>query len=295
MLRIARSVLQNKEEVEDLVQDVFVFLFFKGKLFDPSKGSARAWLLQITYRAYDRRRYLTARLFYDQAKKSPIGGVLLSMAGDSPEEFLAWQSFLRPAFQELSEDQRKTLTLHFYEGYTLRETVQTGALRDDSQTRQTLTCSSRVEVYRSRRKGRRHRWVPPPGTDGANRCSPRRFPNTADPDLLKPGRSVPKQAQRPPASAGPHRRPPHAQTVQTGACLLNHGRSVPKQAQRPPGISGSPSPARSPFCHSPIVPRSREIPGIGMALAQHLRRWHNICAVAKLSQVDPLPRRRQRG
>ncbi len=126
MLRIARSVLQNKEEAEDLVQDVFVFLFFKGKLFDPSKGSARAWLLQITYhRAYDRRRYLTSRLFYDQAKKSPIGGVLLPMAGDSPEEFLAWQSFLRPAFQELSEDQRKTLTLHFYEGYTLREISET--------------------------------------------------------------------------------------------------------------------------------------------------------------------------
>ncbi len=122
MLSIARRVLQENQEAEDLVQDVFLFLFFKGKLFDPSKGSARAWLLQVTYhRAYDRRRYLSARSFYDRAKENSIGGVLLPKAGDSPEEFFAWQSFLRPAFQELSEDQRKTLTLHFYEGYTLRE------------------------------------------------------------------------------------------------------------------------------------------------------------------------------
>ena len=42
-------------------------------------------------------------------------------SGDNPEEFLAWQSCLRPAFEELSEDQRKTLMLHFYEGYTIRE------------------------------------------------------------------------------------------------------------------------------------------------------------------------------
>jgi len=119
LLGIARRVLQNNNEAEDLIQDVFLFLFYKGKTFDPAKGLARSWLMQVTYhRAYDRRRYLTTRSFYDRSNQAEA---LPPKSGDNPEEFLAWQSCLRPAFEELSEDQRKTLMLHFYEGYTIRE------------------------------------------------------------------------------------------------------------------------------------------------------------------------------
>jgi len=120
LLGIARRVLQNNHEAEDLIQDVFLFLFYKGKTFDPAKGLARSWLMQVTYhRAYDRRRYLTTRSFYDRSNQA--NEALPPKSGDNPEEFLAWQSCLRPAFENLSEDQRKTLMLHFYEGYTIRE------------------------------------------------------------------------------------------------------------------------------------------------------------------------------
>jgi RNA polymerase sigma-70 factor (ECF subfamily) len=120
LLGIARRVLQDHNEAEDLVQDVFLFLFYKGKTFDPAKGLGRSWLMQVTYhRAYDRRRYLTTRSFYDRSNQS--NQALPPKSGDNPEEFLAWQSCLRPAFEDLSEDQRKTLMLHFYEGYTIRE------------------------------------------------------------------------------------------------------------------------------------------------------------------------------
>jgi RNA polymerase sigma-70 factor (ECF subfamily) len=124
LLRIARRVLRDDNEAEDLVQDVFLFLFYKSKTFDPAKGQARSWLMQVTYhRAYDRRRYLNTRSFYDRVRgenQQPFEP-LLPRSGDNPEEFFAWQSCLRPAFDELSEDQRKTLILHFYEGYTIRE------------------------------------------------------------------------------------------------------------------------------------------------------------------------------
>ena len=123
LLGIARRVLQDNDEAEDLVQDVFLFLFYKGKTFDPAKGLGRSWLMQVTYhRAYDRRRYLNTRSFYDRTGgANHSASSLPPSSGDNPEEFLAWQSCLRPAFEELSEDQRKTLMLHFYEGYTLRE------------------------------------------------------------------------------------------------------------------------------------------------------------------------------
>jgi RNA polymerase sigma-70 factor, ECF subfamily len=124
-LGIARRVLRDKDEAEDLVQDVFLFLFFKSKMFDPARGSARSWLIQVTYhRAYDRRRYLCARSFYDRTRRNNAPETLLSPTNsgiENPEEFFAWQSHLRPAFEGLSEDQQKTLTLYFYEGYTMRE------------------------------------------------------------------------------------------------------------------------------------------------------------------------------
>lgn len=122
MLAIAFRVLQDREEAEDLVQDVFIHLFFKGRLFDPAKGSARAWITQITYhRSFDRRRYLKARFFYDPNGDAETDGPLPPRSGENIEEFLAWQSCLRPAFDELTENQRRTLLLHFYEGYSLKE------------------------------------------------------------------------------------------------------------------------------------------------------------------------------
>jgi RNA polymerase sigma-70 factor (ECF subfamily) len=122
MLGIARRVLRNNNEAEDLVQDVFLSLLFKSGQFDPAKGAARPWLIQVTYhRAYDRRRYLNARSFYDSARNGSAAGIASGAATEDPEQFYAWRSHLRSAFEELSEDQYKTLTLYFYEGYTIQE------------------------------------------------------------------------------------------------------------------------------------------------------------------------------
>ena len=122
---IASRVLQDKHEAEDLVQDLFLFILNKSKSFDPAKGSAHSWLMQVTYhRAYDRRRYLRVRSFYDRAQSNQTADALPSIVDSrsaSPEDFFAWQSYLRPAWEGLSDDQRKTLGLFFYEGYTLRE------------------------------------------------------------------------------------------------------------------------------------------------------------------------------
>jgi hypothetical protein len=46
VLGIGLKVLRDREEAEELVQDVFFQVYRKCRLFDPSRGTTRAWLLQ---------------------------------------------------------------------------------------------------------------------------------------------------------------------------------------------------------------------------------------------------------
>jgi len=62
---VAYRILRNEAEADDLVQEVFLFIFRKAALFDVEGGAARSWIFQVAYhRAFDRRRYLTSRHFY---------------------------------------------------------------------------------------------------------------------------------------------------------------------------------------------------------------------------------------
>jgi RNA polymerase sigma-70 factor, ECF subfamily len=62
---VAYRVLRDASEADDLVQDIFLLVQRDCVGFDSSKGSARFWILQMTYRrAISRRRYLTSRHFY---------------------------------------------------------------------------------------------------------------------------------------------------------------------------------------------------------------------------------------
>jgi RNA polymerase sigma-70 factor, ECF subfamily len=127
--RVTRSVafriLRNSTEAEDLVQDLFLFIQRKCAIFDSSKSSARSWIIQMAYhRAIERRRYLTTRQFYAsedaQALRNEVVGVPTDESDYSAEAVFG-RNGLEKVFQSLSEDQRETLRLHFFGGYTLSE------------------------------------------------------------------------------------------------------------------------------------------------------------------------------
>lgn len=123
VLGIGLKVLRDREEAEELVQDVFFQVYRKCRLYDSRRGTTRAWLLQTAYnRAFDRREYLQSRRFYENRRVDEVADI---MRASSDVEYEArinqGQAILRRAFQELSENQRQTLTLFFFEGYTLRE------------------------------------------------------------------------------------------------------------------------------------------------------------------------------
>src|ERR1700716_3123590 len=62
---IALRILNDHSEAEEVVQEAFFYIYQKALLFDPVKGSAKGWVVQIAFsRARDRRAHLSRRGFY---------------------------------------------------------------------------------------------------------------------------------------------------------------------------------------------------------------------------------------
>ena len=124
---IAYRILRDEAEADDLVQEVFLFVFRKVGLFDPALGSGRAWLVQVAYhRAFDRRRHLTSRRFYsnlelEEASLLAKEPAALSWAYDHTIEAAIGQDALRRIEASLSEVQRRVLQLRFFDGHTMEE------------------------------------------------------------------------------------------------------------------------------------------------------------------------------
>ena len=122
---VAARILRDAAEAEDLVQDLFIFIQRKCAVFDSSKGSARSWIIQMTYhRAFERRRYLTTRHFYSREDTEELRNKAVGVPTDESDYSAAavfGRNGLDKVFDALSEDQRETLKLHFFEGYTLSE------------------------------------------------------------------------------------------------------------------------------------------------------------------------------
>src|SRR5262249_15807619 len=60
VLSIAVRILRDHGEAEEVVQDVFLYVYQKAALFEPARGSAKAWIVQIAFhRALDRKAHLS--------------------------------------------------------------------------------------------------------------------------------------------------------------------------------------------------------------------------------------------
>ena len=124
---ISYRVLRDVSEAEDLVQDVFLLVHRDCKAFDRSKAPARFWILQIAYRrAISRRRYLTSRDFYTRVELDEAAEQLTDPQANTArlEEIIDGRlenRRVQKAFAELSENQRQTIRMFFFEGYTINE------------------------------------------------------------------------------------------------------------------------------------------------------------------------------
>jgi RNA polymerase sigma-70 factor, ECF subfamily len=123
VLRVAFRILHDYGEAEEVVQEVFFQVFQKSSLFDASKGTAKAWIVQIGFhRALDRKSYLDRRGFYFA---TDIGCLNDNLSGETDPyrqlETKLNRAQLEKAIDELPEMQRRTLELFYFEGFEVRE------------------------------------------------------------------------------------------------------------------------------------------------------------------------------
>ena len=120
---VARRILKDDYEAEDLVQELFLFVFQKAATFDAAKSSAVSWIIQMAYhRAIDRRRYLGFRQHYNGQELGEDR--LIGNRGQISIDELAGRALLNKLRTELSAEQLQTLELHFFEGYSFQEIAQ---------------------------------------------------------------------------------------------------------------------------------------------------------------------------
>jgi RNA polymerase sigma-70 factor (ECF subfamily) len=126
---VGRRMLRDSVEADDLVQEVFLYIHRKSELFDRSKGSARSWIFQVAYtQAFMRRRQLSAHGYYasvitDNVAEDSHHSAQVAHYDNTVEGFFG-RSGWKKVWDSLTEFQRETLRLHFYEGCTFAEIAE---------------------------------------------------------------------------------------------------------------------------------------------------------------------------
>jgi RNA polymerase sigma-70 factor (ECF subfamily) len=117
---LARRVLQDASAAEEVVQEVFLRLWYWPEKFDPQRGSLRSFLLAQSHgRAVDQLRSESAR-----RRREERQAVEAAQSGyDLEHEVLdlAVADHVKEAVNGLPDDERQAIELAYFGGHTYRE------------------------------------------------------------------------------------------------------------------------------------------------------------------------------
>lgn len=122
LLALLLRMLQRRDWAEEALQDCYVRIWQKSESYTPQRGAPLAWLTTIArYRALDllrARRPEDTESSFDEARPSPLER---SDEGRSPEDHAVAREGigrLEDCMEGLIEEQRQSVLLAYYEGYT---------------------------------------------------------------------------------------------------------------------------------------------------------------------------------
>jgi RNA polymerase sigma-70 factor (ECF subfamily) len=121
LLRITR----DRTVSEDLLQELFIRIWNRGRDFDPQKGGLGVWIVTIGRNmAIDYIRSAQARF---NTRVRPIEGMDLSnvsLGSTGPEALLDAKRSITSAFSSLTENEKRVLQLAYFEGCSQSEIAE---------------------------------------------------------------------------------------------------------------------------------------------------------------------------
>lgn len=123
---VAFRILGNTHDAEEIIQDVFVQIWEKAKMFNTDLGSPLSWLFGITrHRSIDRirARQRRLRLADESEQTAEAAREAASAAGDAQAADLDLCA-IRSAVMRLPVEQRQAIEMAFFSGMTHAEIVE---------------------------------------------------------------------------------------------------------------------------------------------------------------------------
>lgn len=120
---LARRVLADETEAEDVTQEVFLHLWRNPARFDPARGTLRTYLLTHVHgRAVDVVRSRTARARREERDARATANAAYDVEREVWDMALAEQ--VAGAMDSLPAEERKAIELAYFGGHTYREVAQ---------------------------------------------------------------------------------------------------------------------------------------------------------------------------
>jgi RNA polymerase sigma-70 factor (ECF subfamily) len=122
LMGLAHRILGDTGEAEEVLQEVFLYVWRSAASFDATRGTVLAWLLVVARsRAIDRVRSRPLSSRGARRDLEEISNKPGSQDVEADSVSRQWESLCRSAIADLPADQRRVLELAYYGGLTHQE------------------------------------------------------------------------------------------------------------------------------------------------------------------------------